>query len=152
MTDTLKRYRLLGEEKTIPEWVELFPYLWGKDLMKYNFVEVLPVSEPVPDKIEVMNFVGRKKYTDERCTDTIYEFNSTRQIPLDRFPAIKQAIESCLNELLPQPPSEVDAIRADTWYAARKITDKVVGEIDFKDGDRCPFYEKYFNSINDILY
>ena len=173
-----------------------------------------PVSEPVPEKIEVMNFVGRKKYTDERCTDTIYEFNSTRQIPLDRFPAIKQAIESCLNEPLPQPPSalndtvvedrfdgkrasfyamdevgqwaaadkeltkekidelmkefhnqplqfysppkrysqsEVDAIRADTWYAARKITDKVVGEIDFKDGDRCPFYEKYFNSINDYL-
>ena len=62
------------------------------------FEEVLPVSEPVPYKIEVMNFVGRKKYTDERCTDTIYEFNSTRQIPLDRFPAIKQAIESALND------------------------------------------------------
>ena len=229
MTDTTKRYRLKKDYVT-----PRFTYAKGADVAYLGgmyvigietfteealkstpdwFEEVL-VSEPVPYKIEVMNFVGRKKYTDERCTDTIYEFNSTRQIPLDRFPAIKQAIESCLNEPLPQPPSalndtvvedrfdgkrasfyamdevgqwaaadkeltkekidelmkefhnqplqfysppkrysqsEVDAIRADTWYAARKITDKVVGEIDFKDGDRCPFYEKYFNSINDYL-
>jgi len=219
MTDRTKRYRLLKDYKTpkgtcyegvthtARDWqLEWFPYLQYADFdIKDDWfaVEVLPVSEPVPYKIEVMNFVGRKKYTDERCTDTIYEFNSTRQIPLDRFPAIKQAIESALNDTVVEdrfdgkrasfyamdevgqwaaadkeltkekidelmkefhnqplqfysPPkrysqSEVDAIRADTWYAARKITDKVVGEIDFKDGDRCPFYEKYFNSINDYL-
>lgn len=74
----------------------------------------------------------------------------------------KEKIDELMKEFHNQPlqfysppkrysQSEVDAIRADTWYAARKITDKVVGEIDFKDGDRCPFYEKYFNSINDYL-
>jgi hypothetical protein len=105
-----------------------------------------------------------------------YGFSINTSIHPEQFDKVKKAILSALNDTVEDSKikeleslleyyqaefnanqdkvytqAEVDAIRADTWYAARKITDKVVGEIDFKDGDRCPFYEKYFNSINDYL-
>ncbi len=141
--------------KTTPEWFE----------------EVLPVSEPVKEMVgvtvtEMNTYNSRVHYG--------YSFN-VHSVDID-CGKIKQAIESALNDTVEDSKikeleslleyyqaefnanqdkvytqAEVDAIRADTWYAARKITDKVVGEIDFKDGDRCPFYEKYFNSINDYL-
>lgn len=154
-------------------------------------------------KIEVKWLDQKQVMTGATPSAPIFEFETSHRVTHYKFPAIKQAIESALNDTVVEdrfdgkrasfyamdevgqwaaadkeltkekidelmkefhnqplqfysPPkrysqSEVDAIRADTWYAARKITDKVVGEIDFKDGDRCPFYEKYFNSINDYL-
>jgi len=42
-----KRYKLLNEVKTIPEWVRIFPYLWGMDFAdpKFGFEEVKEVSK-----------------------------------------------------------------------------------------------------------
>ena len=43
----MKQYRLLGEVKTIPEWVAIFPYMWGRDFAdkKYGFEEVNTVEK-----------------------------------------------------------------------------------------------------------
>jgi len=221
MTDTTKRYRLL---KDLPDAEIGREFVYNKTYNKYFldgnvlgsnwdtewvennptwFTEVLPVSEPVTEKIKVGKMcciVGGEGYGEMKWD---LRFKTNKHIHYDKAMKLCNALESALNDTVVEdrfdgkrasfyamdevgqwaaadkeltkekidelmkefhnqplqfysPPkrysqSEVDAIRADTWYAARKITDKVVGEIDFKDGDRCPFYEKYFNSINDYL-
>ena len=154
-------------------WFDNGRYFFCKDTVestsRKEWFEVL--SEPVKENIKIGSF-GVIQTHDGNSAD--YGFYCMGKIPREKFPVIQQAIESALNDTVVEDKahefylkwskpiqedfdgkrykqSEVDAIRADTWYAARKITDKVVGEIDFKDGDRCPFYEKYFNSINDYL-
>ena len=51
------------------------------------------------ERIEVRSF---NQYSDDSQN---YHFYTTRHIPTERHEAIKQAIESCLNEPLPQPSS-----------------------------------------------
>jgi len=54
-----KRYKLklFNEVKTIPEWVEIFPYLWGRDFAdpKWGFEEVVEphLTEQPKERIEV---------------------------------------------------------------------------------------------------
>jgi hypothetical protein len=49
--NTPKRYRLYGEEKTIDEWIDILPFMRGKDFSdsKYRFEEILP---PQPEAVK----------------------------------------------------------------------------------------------------
>lgn len=136
-----------------------------------------PVSEPVKERkqIEVTNI------TQWNMTDILnggrYLKVDISDYPKhweDKIPELKKIISSVLNndtvvedrQFIPfnkimvdkdewdkrkYSQAEVDAIRADTWKAARDITDKVLGEIDYKDGDVGQFYQKKYNSYNDYL-
>lgn len=113
MTDTTKRYRLLKDYKTpkgtcyegvthtARDWqLEWFPYLQYADFdIKDDWfaVEVLPVSEKVKEKIEVVDLYQLFKNPDTKGRHS-YSIWTNSEMPKDKFPAIKQAIESALND------------------------------------------------------
>ena len=97
--------------------------------------EVLPVSEPVKERINVA--VDRGGVDCQLIVTTTMD-----KISKDKYPLIKKAIEFVLNdynEQLRYSQSEVDAIRKETWLNAR-----------YKSG--CCFrfdsFEDYLSSIN----
>ena len=124
MTDTTKRYRLKKDYVT-----PRFTYAKGADVSYLGgmyvigietfteealkttpewFEEVLPVSEPVKERIEISSFNTLSRFTPVGKVIQVLEVVTDKKITGDRFPAIKQAIESCLNEPLPQPPSALN--------------------------------------------
>lgn len=153
-TDTTKRYRLKKDYVT-----PRFTYAKGADVSYLGgmyvigietfteealkttpewFEEVLPVSEPVKERIEISSFNTLSRFTPVGKVIQVLEVVTDKKITGDRFPAIKQAIESCLNEPLPQPPSALN----DT------VEDSKIKELE----SLLEYYQAEFNANQDKVY
>lgn len=132
------------------------------------FEEVLPVSEPVPERITVELDGNDTDEPYQVLGKGYYEFRTSKEIPEDKFPAIKQAIESVINNDFRVhidgtwsihsewqktfTQSEVDAIRCDTWDAARMRDDGTWSNQLFPDGKnsqfKYPLIKDWLNSLS----
>ena len=137
----MKKYKLntvignykIGDEVTAEEISKLLNI---KPCIECGWLIPLPVSEPVKERGKVTGF---KFQTQDilKCKN-YYEFRVTSEIPENKFPFIEMLIEAAINDEFQVhsdmavsvhsqnkklfTESEVDAIRADTWKAARKAT------------------------------
>ena len=67
-----------------------------------------PVAPAVEERIEVTNIVFQEFAYPKDYHKKAYGLFVTKEIPKDKFPAIKQAIEAALNEDTPMSKEEVD--------------------------------------------
>lgn len=182
-TDTTKRYRLLKDLPYVKAFAiyernehgsyccdsaeflvdDIYHDTLANTVVENNpdwFEELLPVSEPVKERIKVTNFIGNEKYPNPIHKEFIYSFETSVIMPLDKRLKINNLLERYLNGEMDNPlpsvlnndtvvpefgrdayerlfeqnqelmnmcikmktESEVDAIRADTWKAARSLT------------------------------
>lgn len=92
-----KKYKLFNMVKTRQDWITEFPYLWGKDFLKYGFEEV---SEPVKENVSGLVFDSAKEWFG--MWDYKYTLATRIKIPQYKLPVIKEYIECALNDGIPQ--------------------------------------------------
>lgn len=135
-----KKYRLLGREKTNPEWCVIFPFMLGRDFTdkQYGFEEVKE------EKITVTEFYFECHTGNGRD----YVLSTNLPIPEEKFPEIKKVVEFVLNdkpkdELVFAAPNrkytqlEVDKIMEDAFNAGRELATPYFGS---------GFFYKNFNA------
>ena len=140
MTDTTKRYRLLkdwlyvnggigqvhkaGSELTKDSDNELYYRLPTQDLIWAEMVEnpansqwfeliESPVSERVPENNKVLLLDYVQHTFGQKAVRNFYDLETSKPIPSQLFPAIKQAIESALNDTVVE---DKDLRGADFWH------------------------------------
>ena len=88
---------IMYNNKPVCRWCRK-PY--GNGGVMYYLPEHFAVSEPVKERIEISSFNTLSRFTPVGKVIQVLEVVTDKKITGDRFPAIKQAIESCLNELV----------------------------------------------------
>lgn len=92
----IKKYKLFDMIKTMQDWITEFPYLWGKDFLKYGFEEV--VEEEINATIDLIinQGNGRKEFRETILLPFKKEITTQSVLQVRRI--LKKSIESALND------------------------------------------------------
>ncbi len=146
-TTEVSKYRLLkkyetpyytyhiGVEKTIAEWIKIFPQLNDWDFpVKSDWFELVKEQLPIEDKVEI-------SFQDMGDTWLTYHFQSSKPLSSTDFPLIKQTIENVLNPSTEQTYNgiiEKAAVYIDKYRHDKSMTSHRIAQHIFLDEKFIP--------------